>query len=101
MSEGNCSVDNPIIACPLVQPPAYRVPKPTKNPPTTIIIKPLNVNRLFQLNKSAGTKPLKSVIPFSFRDAANEGLISTLVDAEVCHIILLMAFYMHRFMEEI
>ena len=32
-SDGHCRLLNPMIACPLVQPPAYRVPKPTRNPP--------------------------------------------------------------------
>ena len=42
--EGNCKSASPDIACPEVQPPAYLAPKPIKNPPTIIIIKPLTVN---------------------------------------------------------
>src|SRR5436305_15070149 len=34
--EGPCRLDNPIMACPDVQPPAYSVQKPTRNPPATI-----------------------------------------------------------------
>ncbi len=52
INEGHCKVDNPIIACPLVQPPAYLVPKPTKKPPITIMIKPLSVKRLSQEKRS-------------------------------------------------
>ena len=38
--DGNCKVDKPMIECPLVHPPAYRVPNPMRNPPTIISIKP-------------------------------------------------------------
>ena len=42
-NEGHCKLDKPIIECPEVQPLAQRVPKPTKNPPNTIKMKPLKV----------------------------------------------------------
>ena len=63
-SDGHCKFDKPIIECPEVQPPAYRVPKPTKNPPTTKKINPFRVNRLCQLNISVGISPVKSFIPY-------------------------------------
>jgi hypothetical protein len=50
ISDGHCKVDKPIIACPLVQPPAYLVPKPIIKPPITIIKKPRRVNKLAQEN---------------------------------------------------
>ena len=63
-SDGHCSVDKPMMECPLVQPPAYLVPKPTKKPPTTIMVNPLIDKRLCQLNNWFGTKPRKSVMPY-------------------------------------
>jgi hypothetical protein len=53
-SEGHCKLLKPIMACPEVHPPAYLVPKPTKNPPKTIIINPRNVNKDSKLNSSGG-----------------------------------------------
>lgn len=43
ISEGNCRLLNPEMACPDVQPPAYLGPKPTNRPPinNTAIIKGL------------------------------------------------------------
>ena len=54
ISDGHCKLLKPIIACPLVQPPAYRVPKPTKKPPITRRMKPLNDNKAGQLKSSDG-----------------------------------------------
>ena len=51
------------MACPEVQPPAQRVPKPTKKPPKTMKMKPLRVNKFWKLNKSVGNNPEKSVMP--------------------------------------
>ncbi len=47
--DGSCKSAIPDIACPEVQPPAYLDPKPIKKPPPTIIMKPLSVNKDFQL----------------------------------------------------
>jgi hypothetical protein len=33
INEGSCKLLKPEIACPEVHPPAYRDPKPTRNPP--------------------------------------------------------------------
>ena len=77
MSDGNCIVDNPIIACPDVQPPAYRVPKPTRNPPKTIMIIPFTDKRVLQLNSSGGISSLKLLIPYCCNSTARSA--STLV----------------------
>jgi len=61
--EGHCRLESPMIACPLVHPPAYLVPKPTKKPPTTIMINPLSVNRFSKFISCTGTRLLYSVIP--------------------------------------
>lgn len=53
--EGHCKLLKPIIEWPEVQPPAYLVPNPTKNPPKTIIMNPRNVNRASKLNNSEGS----------------------------------------------
>ena len=50
ISDGHCKVDKPIMAWPLVQPPAYLVPKPTVKPPITMSIKPFSVSNACQLN---------------------------------------------------
>lgn len=63
ISEGICRVDKPIMACPLVQPPAYRVPKPTKKPPITKKKSPFRVKIFSTLNMSAGIILVKSVMP--------------------------------------
>ena len=52
--EGHCKLASPEIAWPEVQPPAYRVPKPTIKPPITIIIKPRKVISAEKLNTSCG-----------------------------------------------
>ena len=46
INEGNWRFERPEIACPEVQPPAYRAPKPTKNPPK------ISVMRLFRSVKA-------------------------------------------------
>ncbi len=67
-SEGHCKVDRPKIPWPLVHPPPYRVPKPTKKPPPTIIIKCCHVRSCAQLKISAGKIPCVSVIPKEFKE---------------------------------
>jgi hypothetical protein len=54
IKEPTCKLDKPIMECPEVHPPAYRVPKPTKNPPSTINTDPLKVNNDFQEKSSLG-----------------------------------------------
>ena len=63
MSEGNCRLDNPLIACPEVQPPAHRVPNPTRNPPTTMIKKPLMVSKPSIEKMDLGASPPSKEIP--------------------------------------
>ena len=53
-NDGHCKLLKPMIACPLVQPPAYLVPKPTRKPPITRRIKPRSVNKDGQLKSSDG-----------------------------------------------
>ena len=77
ISEGNCKEDKPMIACPLVHPPAYLVPNPTKNPPITIKENPLMVNREDQLNKEVGNNDSEVVMPYDCNSDTNLGLIST------------------------
>src|SRR5260370_35001188 len=48
---------------PDVQPPAYAVPNPTRNPPTMIAMKPLTVSSDDHANTSCGARPLRSVNP--------------------------------------
>ena len=55
---GHCKLLKPEIACPLVQPAAHRVPKPTQKPPTMKKMKPRNVNRFFHAKISGGIRPL-------------------------------------------
>ena len=61
-NDGHCKLLKPMIACPLVQPPAYLVPKPTKKPPTINIKKPLTDNKACQLKISDGRSFDVSVI---------------------------------------
>ena len=63
INDGHCRVDKPMIECPLVQPPAYRVPKPTRNPPTIIIRKPFIVNKDVQLKIVSGMSAAVGIIP--------------------------------------
>ena len=60
MRDGICKLDSPMIAWPEVQPPAYRVPNPTKKPPRIKNMKPFAVNNVSSENKSAGIRPEKS-----------------------------------------
>ena len=41
INDGSCKSDNPLIACPEVQPPAYLLPIPTISPPIARIKNPL------------------------------------------------------------
>ena len=54
----------PMIAWPEVQPPAYRVPKPTKKPPTHHTNKLTGEVQLDQLNSSPGSRLVVSCIPY-------------------------------------
>lgn len=53
--EAGCRSLKPEMAWPEVQPPAYRVPNPTKKPPKMMNIKPLRVNNDSKLNMDIGT----------------------------------------------
>ena len=64
-NDENCRFDSPVIECPLVQPPAYLVPKPTKNPPTIKKKRPLNVKIFAELKMSFGKILEKSRMPSS------------------------------------
>ena len=52
--------DNPMMACPDVQPFAQRVPKPTKNPPRTINIQPMGEEKEAKENIFSGIYILDS-----------------------------------------
>lgn len=62
--EGHCKVESPMMECPLVHPPAYLVPNPTKNPPKTKNANPFNVKIFATLKIWVGISLLKSVIPY-------------------------------------
>ena len=66
----------PMMEWPLVQPPAYRVPKPTKNPPNMIIIKPLIVKIEDQLKISLGHWVSETEIPYCCRFCCKSGWIT-------------------------
>ncbi len=68
-SEGHCRLEIPMMAWPDVQPPAYRVPKPTKKPPKTKNISPFTLKIFSTENKSAGINPENEVIPISLKSA--------------------------------
>ena len=74
-----------MIAWPDVQPPAYRAPKPTRNPPITINMKPLTVNNDDQLKISAGRMFPKSCTPNALRwvMVASETVGDALLDRKV------------------
>ena len=55
-NEGFCRLLNPEIAWPEVHPPAYLVPKPTRNPAITKIDIPFKLRMASQLNISDGNK---------------------------------------------
>ncbi len=63
IKDGNCKSDNPLIACPDVQPPAYREPNPTIKPPSAKIKKPFKVNNDSMLNSSSGCADVGADIP--------------------------------------
>ena len=63
MSDGHCKLERPMMAWPDVQPPAYRVPKPTRKPPTTMSINPFSVSSMEKLKSAAGTSDVISVTP--------------------------------------
>ena len=44
--EGHCRDEMPMMEWPEVQPPAYRVPKPTRKPPRIKNSRPLSVNNV-------------------------------------------------------
>ena len=73
ISDGHCKLLKPIIAWPLVQPPAYLVPKPTKKPPIINNRKPLTDNNACQLNNSEGNNFEVSVILYVFNSDNNFG----------------------------
>ena len=67
--EEKLRADKPVMVCPDVQPFAYRVPKPTQNPPKTIIRKPFSEKIEWRLKISEGTNPLRLESPILFRSA--------------------------------
>lgn len=75
--DGNCRFERPEIAWPLVQPPAYRDPKPIKNPPPTIIKKPFSVNKDSHENSSWGNISLVFVMPYEANSVLRSALIIT------------------------
>lgn len=54
-NDGSCKLDNPEMAWPDVQPPAYRVPNPIRNPPTTKSKNPFKLVKVLHENKDSGT----------------------------------------------
>ena len=63
MSDGTCKSDNPLIAWPEVQPPAYREPKPTMRPPTANTRNPFIERIASKLKSSAGCNEEGAAIP--------------------------------------
>ncbi len=63
IKDGTWRLDNPLMAWPEVQPPAQRVPKPTRKPPTTKTKNPWKVNRLDHLKRVSGANPPENGIP--------------------------------------
>lgn len=74
--EGACRSDNPLMAWPDVQPPAYRAPKPTNRPPIASTENPFNVNKAWILNSSSGCKEVGAAKPRLPR--------SFMVSGEIC-----------------
>ena len=70
MNDGTSRFATPVIPCPDVQPPAYAVPNPTRNPPPTIASSPRGVASARQENSSRGTSPVKSWMPSAPSDRA-------------------------------
>ena len=60
INEGNCRLLSPLIAWPEVHPPAYLVPNPIRNPPTTMKMKPFSVNNEDQLKIDKGASSFDS-----------------------------------------
>ena len=60
INEGNSKFARPEIAWPDVHPPAYAVPKPTRNHPKTTDTNPRRVRSACQLKISCGATPEKS-----------------------------------------
>lgn len=54
--DGHWRLAIPIMEWPEVHPPAYLVPKPTRNPPTTKKISPVRVNKFSHPKISTGIK---------------------------------------------
>src|SRR5687768_2446602 len=75
--DGHWRFDIPMIECPEVQPPAYRVPKPTRNPPTTTKMNPLRVRSAPKLKISAGWRPPRLPMPEAWRSATVAAEIRT------------------------
>ena len=67
ISEGICKSDKPLMACPDVQPPAYREPNPTSKPPIASIKNPFKVNADSKLKSSSGCAEVGAEIPSVFK----------------------------------
>lgn len=65
--DGSCKSDKPLMACPDVQPPAYREPNPTNKPPIARIKKPFNEKADSMLNSSSGCAEVGAEIPSVFK----------------------------------
>ena len=59
-NDGICKLDNPMIECPEVQPPAYLVPKPTRKPrhPQNYILSISTIAELLVTNVSVANSYL-------------------------------------------
>src|SRR5690606_13961093 len=73
--EGHWRLLIPIIECPEVHPPAYRVPNPTIKPPNTKKNKPFHVKMFSQLNISSGIILSNRVMPNKARSSCVEAAI--------------------------
>jgi hypothetical protein len=62
--EGHCKFERHIMAWPLLQPPAYLVPKLTIKPPMTNKMTPFRLKICSALKSSVHIKPEKSVNPY-------------------------------------
>jgi hypothetical protein len=78
ISDGSCKSLSPDIACPEVQPPAYRVPKPTKKPPMAKMRILLKSNNAAISKSSVGKYAFPALLnPSAFKSAIVSGLITT------------------------
>lgn len=77
MSDGTCKSDNPLMAWPEVQPPAYREPKPTMRPPTAKTRNPFIERIASKLNNSAGCKETGAAIPNLLKSLIVAGEMAT------------------------